>query len=98
VPIHIIECYLNGHRVEKDIDVSKGELFECSVCGESARVVYDWGKMALDIFQPFIDTNMCDTPVKIESKQQWARECDKRGIVSHALASGYKSYKAKREV
>jgi len=98
MPKHIIECYDYGHRIEKNITVPDNKIFKCSVCGGEARIVYDWGSMNIDIFQPFTDNTMSDHPVKIESKQQWAKECQARGVTSHALASGYKSYQPLKEI
>lgn len=91
MPIHIVECYDCGYRQEKYAQPDN-PLLECEKCKGKARIVYDWGKMGIDIFQPFIDTNMTDKPIRIESKQQWARECKKHGVVSHALNSGYRTY------
>jgi hypothetical protein len=97
MPKHIIECYKHGHREERDIKDINQE-FKCSICKGKARIVYDWGKMQIEVFQPFVDKIMADKPVKIESKQHWAKECEKHGVVSHALASGYKTYGARREI
>lgn len=96
MPLHDFECEC-GNRKEEQVANVEAEIF-CEKCGKRMKVVYDWGTMGIDIFQPFVDTNMGDTPLKVESRQQWARECAKRGLFSHALEGGYKSYNAKREV
>lgn len=98
MPVHIIECYECGDREERNVMLSEKE-FECRSCGAPARIVYDWGTMSIEIFQPFIDKEFLKgTPTKIESKSDWARKCEQNGVVSHALANSYKSYGKRREI
>lgn len=96
--VHIIECYECGDRVERVVRMDEKD-FTCQSCGGRARIVFDWGTMAIDIFQPFVEKDFMDfKPVKIESRQDWAKKCEDRGLVSHALNGGYKNYGRRREI
>lgn len=96
MPVHILECYDCGDRIERNISLDEKD-FECPVCGGVSRIVFDWGKMQIEIFQPFVDNGfMGNDSVRIESKTDWANKCKQNGVVSHALEGGYKSYERRR--
>lgn len=96
--VHIVECYTCGKREEVFV-TDEAQTFVCSKCGGEARIVYDWGRCnTMDIFQPYYEDNLGDTPVYIESRQQLANECESRGLRHLGLEAGYKTYSRRREI
>lgn len=96
--IHIVECFTCGNREEIFV-TSENATFNCSKCGGQSRIVYDWGKCnVMDVFVPYYEDNLGDTPVYIESREQLSRECEKRGLRHLGLEMGYKSYSRRREI
>lgn len=90
MPIHDLECPKCGARRNDEFVSTSSIKYPCD-CGGFLRVVYDWKRSPAG-FVPYIEENLGDKPIKIESNRQLADECRKRGLWSKRLDGGYASY------
>lgn len=89
--MHVFECRECGDRGERWTSDASLET-QCEKCGVGySRVVYDWGRSPAG-FVPYVEDGLGDTPIKIESYEQLAKECRDRGLWAKRLDGGYKSY------
>jgi len=99
---HTIEC--PDCLARKDVECQDGTHTEKCVCGGEMRVVYDWGRdntLSIELFKPFVDEGYLNfnPGLKIESKAQLQKECERRGVVSHYLSNRMNNpYRRRREL
>jgi hypothetical protein len=94
IPIHNLKCELCGITWEQACNPLAPPLCEC---GGQTKITYNWGTVKIDVFKPYIDEHISQTPVRIESKQHLARVCERNNVKSHRLENSYKTYSRQRE-
>ena len=65
-----------NHIVDRDTEMC---------CGQKASRILFSPTQTLDIFQPMVYTDICDTPLLISSKSQLREECKKHGVIAARL-------------
>lgn len=85
MPLYDYRCQKCGAKFEVFIhSVSKADeiVHSCEVCGEQTVRLLSKGKFRFapgHFFQPYIDTDISGEPIKIETQDQFFRECEKHG-------------------
>lgn len=85
MPLYEYRCPECGRKFDVFIhSISKVESFvhACEVCGAQTKRLLSKGKFTFapgHFFQPYIDTDISGEPIKIESQDQFFRECEKHG-------------------
>lgn len=92
MPMYDHEC-AEGHITEKFVPFDD-RVIDCETCGAPSKRIVSFGKSArtVDIMTPYLEENLGDKPVMVQSKQHLAQLCKERGIFSRRLQDGYKSY------
>lgn len=97
---------LHDYKCEECGDVQEHSLpFEqrsigCIKCDGTANRIFSFSKNSrtVDVFQEYREENLGDDNPMVTSKQQLARLCEERGLVSRGLNDGYRNYGRRREL
>ncbi len=86
MPLYDYRCGKCGAKFEVFVcSISKVDemVHVCEVCGEQTKRLLSRGARFTfapgHFFQPYIDTDISGEPIKIESQDQFFRECEKHG-------------------
>ncbi len=65
--------------------VKRKALGTCDLCGGKMSAAFLGGKLNISVFTPYVEHNITEQPLLIESKHQLGEECKRYGVRSTAL-------------
>ena len=78
LPLYDYGCQECGHEWEGSNTVEKRYEAKCPLCKAGAKIMFK--SAHIQIFKPMVYTDICETPLLIESKKQLREECKKHGV------------------
>jgi len=81
MPTYDYECDKCGRKFEEVRMIAERDSVSC--CGQKAIRLITIGSVIT--FKPMVYTDICETPILIESKKQLKEECKKHGVIAARL-------------
>jgi putative FmdB family regulatory protein len=71
MPIYNYHCNKCDEEFENFSSIDERKFSECPECGSQSELVFSPNiNVAIHVFQPYLDTNISEKPVYIETKSQ----------------------------